>query len=178
MPAWGASRSVKNYLWEFSFSIQSSCRPPLRGAQPLASLQVGRQPPRHGLVRCFSSWRVSQVGRRITIVGDITTKDFLSKRKRIVSVFIERACLDRPQVAPSRWAASWPTRPERETPGWTSPGGTTSATFLCKTPQFLSKLSYYPNYPNYPLRMHLAYPVATLWHLISILLHRLNPHHN
>ena len=53
MPAWGASRSVKNYLWEFSFSINSSYRPPLRGAQPLASLQVGRQPTRHGLVRCF-----------------------------------------------------------------------------------------------------------------------------
>ena len=69
------------------------------------------------------SWRISQVGRRITIVGDITTKYFLSKRLRIVSVFIEHACLDRPQVAPSRWAASWPTRPRRETLGWTLPGG-------------------------------------------------------
>jgi len=44
MPAWGAPR------------------PPLRGAQPLASLQVGRQPPRHGLVRSASSGPLSLGG--------------------------------------------------------------------------------------------------------------------
>ena len=70
-----------------------------------------------GLSGDFFMKSISNRKAYITIVGDITTKDFLSKRKRIVSVFIERACLDRPQVAPSRWAASWPTRPEREMPG-------------------------------------------------------------
>ena len=54
IPAWGASRykcSIRTSVGEITGKI--SYRAPLRSPQPLASLQVGRQAPRHGLVRYF-----------------------------------------------------------------------------------------------------------------------------
>ena len=54
IPAWGASRykcSNRSSVGELTGKI--SYRAPLRSPQPLASLQVGRQAPRHGLVRYF-----------------------------------------------------------------------------------------------------------------------------